>query len=680
MTQDADQVRWWELWFGGAVLWAGVEITGNVLIGRFPLLLNFSPGSPLLGIVLAAVFYCGVLIGAALIIGILTEVLKRIFRRDGSFHLAAAAVLLIFLAGYIFYGIVDANLGKIDPSQGLPGGDRPPLLLWWWWGGIVAAIVMIGVASLTGIFRQGGKAGPWLVVLVPGAAAFNIADNAIGGDFPRLLLAVIVLAGVVCCRLILDRCRTSSRSVIISVGLIAAGAAFAQGIYFGWPGKDYDRHLILLLWDAQRPDRMGIYEEEYATTPVLSSLADRMIRFDRAYSPANYTFASVVSLLTGRYLREHHLYDGTIADIAQYDNFQNLAGDMEGKGYRPVMITENPWLVPLKQNFKEVNSYPTRRDVHSIFFPFYRGSFIGVQIIDHLSFLRDGIFKSTVVRRQDRYLAELLLRARRDGPYLVFACWMNVHSRYYPGGSGLRSTSPDALRTVPESEYLRATEYMDFRLGKWIARLRSAGQWDRSLTMLTADHGEFLGEFGLVGHGKTLLEPVLRVPLLLFGPEVDPGVIEQPVPLVALRKAIGALAARRGEWDTEAFVREMLDNRGMVVEGSFDFEGPDGSIRWFLAAWEGEMKYMQDNHRYIPDQFEGLDTESFYFYYNLAEDPGELRNLASDRPDEVVRMQDLIARWETDLDPASLPPLEEEEVGEYPPGLVEQLRALGYIR
>ncbi len=183
----------------------------------------------------------------------------------------------------------------------------------------------------------------------------------------------------------------------------------------------------------------------------------------------------------------------------------------------------------------------------------------------------------------------------------------------------------------------------------------------------------------MVGHGKALLEPVLHVPLLLFGSKAVRGIIDQPVPLVALRKAIAALVPGDcGEWDTEAFVREMVNNRGMVVEGSFDFEGPDDSIRWFLAAWEGEMKYMQDTHRYIPDHSEGLDMDSFYFYYNLTEDPGELHNLAPDRPDGVARMQALISEWESGLDPAPLPPPEDEEEGEYPPGLVEQMKALGY--
>ncbi|MDP8213553.1 MAG: sulfatase-like hydrolase/transferase [Candidatus Euphemobacter frigidus] len=671
---------WWRFWLGGGILVASAEIIGNACIGHFPILLPVALGSPFFSIFLNAVIYGAIFLFVGLVIGTVIELLRRPLRIGGDIHRIIAIVLLIGAVVYLWYGNYASKLGNIDPSQGLPEGYHPPLSLWWWGIGLVMVVVVIIITGfVTGFFRDRKRVLLWLIALISAVEAFNIADYSVGADFLRYWLMGIIWLIAIGSTMVLMRYKVAARQVVAVVGLIAVIVIIAQGIYFGWPGKNYDHHLTLLIWDAQRADRMGVYSNKYARTPVLSSLADRMIKFDRAYSPANYTYASTVSLFTGRYLREHHLYSGTIADIALYDTFENLAGDMGRKGYRPVLLTESPWLVTLKRGFEEVISYPTRRGTFSSFLSFDRTSFVGVQIIDHLSFLRDGLFKSTLVRMQDRYLTGLLLRARREGPYFFYVCWMNAHSRYYPGCIGLRSTSPAALRTMPESEYLRAIEYMDSRLGVWIEMMKGAGQWGQALTILTADHGEFLGEFDMVGHGKALLEPVLHVPLLLFGSKAVRGIIDQPVPLVALRKAIAALVpGDRGEWDTEAFVREMVNNRGMVVEGSFDFEGPDDSIRWFLAAWEGEMKYMQDTHRYIPDHSEGLDMDSFYFYYNLTEDPGELHNLAPDRPDGVARMQALISEWESGLDPAPLPPPEDEEEGEYPPGLVEQMKALGY--
>jgi hypothetical protein len=72
--------------------------------------------------------------------------------------------------------------------------------------------------------------------------------------------------------------------------------------------------------------------------------------------------------------------------------------------------------------------------------------------------------------------------------------------------------------------------------------------------------------------------------------------------------------------------------------------------------------------------------ESFYFYYDLDADPGEKNNQARHRPQEVLHMQEAIAQWESRLDAVPLPPPAEGEEGEYPPGLLKQLRALGYMR
>jgi len=77
---------------------------------------------------------------------------------------------------------------------------------------------------------------------------------------------------------------------------------------------------------------------------------------------------------------------------------------------------------------------------------------------------------------------------------------------------------------------------------------------------------------------------------------------------------------------------------------------------------------------------EGLDMDSFYFLYELNSDPGEKHNLARERLSEVDYMQDRIQKWEDNLEPIPLPPPAEGEEGDYPPGLVEQLRALGYMR
>lgn len=612
-----------------------------------------------------------------MIIGLTLEGIRRLLRLAGSFHLRAAALVLLLLVGYLAYSVVAADLENVDPSEGLPEGYRPPLFLWWWGLTVPLCFGVVALAGRVGFFRNQRTAIRWLLTLVITVVAFHLVDLSLPASFPRLLFTILVVVGGGGVGLFL-RWRNVSPVQMVKFMCIAAILATAvMAVYFGWPGKNYDRHLVVFVWDAVPAQRMGIYGYHEENTPELSSWRDRMVIFEKTYSPANYTFASHVSIFTGRYLREHHLYNGTRKDMELYSGYGNLAEAMAERGWRPILLTENPWLMAISKGFAEKIDCPTRFHPPRYFLPFYRDTFLGRQAVAHLLFTLEGSFKRSVMYRETRLLAEWLLRARREGPYFIFTNWMYFHSRYHP-------EIPDAIpiEKRPQKASDDCIRFMDVYLKKWLDIIAAAGQLEESLFILTADHGELLGEHGLFGHGKTLLEPVLHVPLLLFGPHVKPARVVRPVPLVALKSAIESLVPLSPEkgWNQGKFIERFLNNRGMVVEGSYDFEGPENSIRWYLAAWEGSSKYVQDIHAPTPNSLEGRDTARFLSYYDLASDPEEMKNLAASRPDEVAQMRQMVSEWEKYLDPAPLPPPEKGEEDEYPPGLVEQLRALGYMR
>ena len=677
-ARDCDRVNVWVFWSGAGILFGGSEIIGNAFLSRFPVLFEAFLNVPFAAIVCNGAVYLALWMLLGLAAGLLVETIRRIFKLSFSLHAAAAVGLTVSILVYLWYGIVASNLDNVDPSQGLPQGYRAPLNLWWWViGGGLSAIVLLVAGYVTGFFRKSRAVLSCLAVIIPGIIAFNIADQSIGAGFSRIFLLAIVLAGVTGLYFMIKIFRPGAGQLLCAVAVVALAVILFQGAFYGWPGKNYERHLSLMIWDAQPAGRMNVYGYGVSNTPTLTAAKNHAVLFARAYSPANYTFASHVSIFTNRYLREHHLYDGTLEESALYAAFPNLAESMATRGYRSVLLTENPWLLPISKGFDPAVSCPTRSQAVKYFLPFYRDTFMVRQILNHISFNAEGDFKWTVLRIEKRLLMELLLKARRDGPYFFCTNWMYFHSRYCP-------TVPERIshRDLPQSAYDDCIRFADEYLRIWLGIFRDAGQLADSLFLLTADHGDFLGEFGLWGHGKTLLEPVLHVPLILFGEKVPAGTITTPVPLVALKPALEALvpASPGKDWNIPAFIGRMVNNRGMVVEGSFDFEGPDHSIRWFLAAWEGEKKYMQDAHKYIPGPSEGLDMDSFYFYYDLAADPGEKNNLAPSRPEEVAHMQKLISEWESRLHPVPLPAPVADEEGEYPPGLVEQLRALGYMR
>ena len=671
--------RWWLFWAGGGLLVGSAEIAGNGIFLRFPVLFpTWLLGVPFAAILGNGVAYLILFLGGGLLTGVLVELIRHALKRSFSLHLCVAGAILAAFVIYLAYGINASELEKHDPTLRNLAAYRPvPALVWAFAGGLLAVLTAI-VGYRCGILKSPDRAVPWLAAMALGLVAFNLTDRVLADGFPRIVLALLTGAAVVAGRLLLGALRPRAGAFLASWLAGALAVLIAEAAYFGWPGKDYNRHLLLMVWDAQPARLLGVYGYSPDTTPYLSANRDHMILFKRAYSPANYTFASHVSIFTGRYLREHHLYDGTFSDKKIYRSYDTLAEDLAKKGYRPLFMTENPWIMPITKGFREAYNFPLPPiQSRNYFLHFYRGPFLALQIIDQICFHFEGYFKKTVLRMEDRHFANWLLQARRRGPYFIFINWMYFHSRYV---EGVTHSVPVEQASTEVSE--NSIRFTDSRLKKWVEILSKAGQAENTLILLTADHGEFMGEFGLFGHAKTLLEPVLHVPLLLFGPGIRPEMIEQPVPLVALKSALDVLLphSRADVWNIRAFIDGMLNNRGMVVEGSYDFKGPDNSVRWFLACWDGKYKYMQDCHEYVPGNPIGLDKKTFRFFYDLDQDPGEKTNLIEEKKAESERLRTLISQWEERLHPVPLPrPIKEEEK-DYPPGLIDQLRALGYMR
>src|SRR5262249_12893049 len=100
-------------------------------------------------------------------------------------------------------------------------------------------------------------------------------------------------------------------------------------------------------------------------------------------------------------------------------------------------------------------------------------------------------------------------------PFLLFLNYFDAHGPYEPpGGTPFRG---DGLgrddHQIPE--YDGEIAFLDRHLGRLLAFLRERHLIERSLIVITADHGEYFGKKGLIGHAAALYEPVLHVPLVV---------------------------------------------------------------------------------------------------------------------------------------------------------------------
>ena len=149
-----------------------------------------------------------------------------------------------------------------------------------------------------------------------------------------------------------------------------------------------------------------------------------------------------------------------------------------------------------------------------------------------------------VVNRE--FLDWLSRRRQPRRPFFAFLNYMDAHAPYllpprvpYRLGSGPRTEAhlwflaegwaqadklqiSPAKRTLARDAYDNCLAYLDERLGAWFDDLQRRGVLDQTLVIVTADHGEGLGEHGLFDHGESLYRTEIGVPLLCVLPALSP--------------------------------------------------------------------------------------------------------------------------------------------------------------
>ena len=276
------------------------------------------------------------------------------------------------------------------------------------------------------------------------------------------------------------------------------------------------------------------------------------------------------------------------------------------------------------------------------------------------------------------------IEAHADRPFFLWLHYFDPHFAYreHPGfglprddryrgpidsGMSFRALMKmrDSLQPedIAELERLYDSEiaFTDHHIGVVLERLRELQLFERTLIVLTADHGEEFLDHGKLGHTKTLYDELVRVPLIIRAPGGAPGVVAEPVALLDVFPTV--LEAAGVGVDHELEGRSLLDREPGADASRTVFTETDRP-RTQRAALAGGMKLIEDVER---RRFE---------LYDLHDDPGEQRNLAERSGGDVERLAAELARLRSrltaDSPDAQRIDLSDEEV--------ESLRALGYVQ
>jgi len=222
---------------------------------------------------------------------------------------------------------------------------------------------------------------------------------------------------------------------------------------------------------------------------------------------------------------------------------------------------------------------------------------------------------------------------------------------------------PEEIR----QRYRQEVEYVDDQFGRLMEGLRAQGWWNDSLIILTSDHGEGLGDHGLVGHIEQLYETLVHVPLIVASPgRIEPAVVDSVVRHVDLAATIFDYLGRGDRYGRGRSLRPLIEKE---VESR---RRPAVSLTYRPTASTDRQSLVLGSLKLIHSPL-ARELE----LYDLSADPGESRNLASL---DARRLEMLRARLERLLEPvakdgpraARAATIDEEEE--------RQLRALGYVR
>lgn len=404
--------------------------------------------------------------------------------------------------------------------------------------------------------------------------------------------------------------------------------------------------VLLVSLDTVRADHVSVYGGPAENSPSLARFADTAVVFEQAIATAPWTLPSHASLFTGQYPDRHDVHR-ELSAVPR--DLPWLVEDFRRAGYRTEAWTGGGYLDPsfgFDRGFDRYGTddpaFPDRR------WAARRGD--------------AGLMNRADASAESR--RELLARigATDGGPRFLFVHTYAAHEYAaspelllrFGAEEGELPELLESLSTVTlmneirrdparaEDERLKARSRLLYRaslrtaddfLGEVLAALERSGRADRTIVVVTSDHGEELFERGAIGHAHQLYEELVHVPLLVRTPGGAPRRVSDVVSIADIAPTLRELCALRpsgatpfdelqdGRTLAPLLVGDRMPDRLALAHGS----RPVGATESVFRALRGSRsKYMES---------EGAPGRLF----DLREDPNERQDVTSARPDDARR-------------------------------------------
>jgi arylsulfatase A-like enzyme/Flp pilus assembly protein TadD len=391
--------------------------------------------------------------------------------------------------------------------------------------------------------------------------------------------------------------------VVVAAGVLFMVVLAGGGLWLTRRGASRSEpglSVLLITVDTLRADAVGAYGKAEAGTPWMDRLAAAGVRFEDAHAHNVVTLASHANILSGRYPTDHGVRDNSGFRFPA--GIETLATLLQARGYATGAFVS---AFPLASRFGLARGF----DV-------YDDSFVEAEA-------RPAFLEQERRGPETVALAQRWMGAHADRP---FFCWVHVYEPHAP----YAPAEPFATR-FRSAPYQGEVAAADAALGPILEPLLDKADRGRTLVVLTADHGESLGEHGEATHGIFAYEATLRVPLILYQPRLlRPRVESQPARHVDLLPTI--LDALSLPPPAGLPGRSLLTRTVAGAERTSYFEALSGQLNRGWAPLHGVIR---DREKYIELPIPEL--------YDLRQDPSEVRNRAAAEPQQLEALRALLA-------------------------------------
>ncbi len=411
-------------------------------------------------------------------------------------------------------------------------------------------------------------------------------------------------------------------------------------------------NVLLITIDSLRPDHLGVFGYSRETSPNIDRLASRGKNYKRAYAHGGGTPQAFPTMLAGvpppTNVQQSDL--GLRRGISIVHSLKNL-------GYVTGAFNSNPFL----------STHFGYADDFDMFYHDLKGAVDGRHTFAGggiAPFLRLITAKPPCVAGADLTKLALSWISKANAPFLAWVHYMDVHMPYLPPTEFVRAIEPkpsnryymvwiyrkmyrsnmrvyqsidphlssltrkDLARIV--NYYDGAIRYVDYCIGELLQGLERQQRLQNTLVILTADHGELLGEHGLVDHGY-LYDADIHVPLLIAGPGIVSETIDTPVTHLTIQATIENLLFA----DETTAVRQ--SNQGFA-----DFK--QGIIGSVVDTNRSSFSCRTEDWHYI-ETFDRVLRKNIVELYDLKSDPSETTNVSGNNPELARRFRDRIAKF-----------------------------------